>query len=106
MRSPPLPADANQWSANQLTDYYNLFAWRSLNHSFKEALSKQDVFANLTPLCEAYIKEIANIRDLMARNQRYSFGGKSSLGASVPSKRTGEDNDERGAKRRTFGEGN
>jgi hypothetical protein len=99
MRSPPLPADSNKWSENQLTDYYNLFAIRSLNHFFKEELSKQDLFADLTPLCNAYNAEAKKIRALMDSNQRYKFD-------TVPSKRAGGDNDLGGGKRRAFGEGN
>lgn len=105
MRSPPLSSDSHKWSANQLTDYYNLFALRSLNHFFREELSKQDIFADLTPLCDAYANEVRKIKGLMEKNQRYKFGD-SSLGSGVPGKRAGEDNDERGGKRRAMGEGN
>jgi hypothetical protein len=106
MRSPPLPADSHNWSANQLTDYYNLFAIRSLNHLFKEELAKQDIFADLTPLCDAYIAERHKIVELMEKNQRYKFVGESTLGSGVPGKRAGEDNDNGGGKRRALGEGN
>ena len=43
-RSPPLPANHHQWSSQQMTEYYNLFAIRSLNHFFKEELSKELTF--------------------------------------------------------------
>ncbi|KAF8254001.1 hypothetical protein K440DRAFT_151158 [Wilcoxina mikolae CBS 423.85] len=104
MRSPPLSSDSHKWSANQLTDYYNLFALRSLNHFFREELSKQDIFADLTPLCDVYVNEVKKIKGLMEKNQRYKFGDPS-LGSGVPGKRAGEDNDERGGgKRRAMGE--
>jgi len=105
MRSPPLPADSQQWSVNQLTDYYNLFALRSLNHFFKEELSKQDIFADLTPLCDAYTSEVRKIKELISANQRYKFS-ESAPGNGVTGKRAGEDNDAGGGKRRALGEGN
>jgi hypothetical protein len=103
MRSPPLPADSHKWSTNQLTDYYNLFAIRSLNHSFKEELAKQDIFADFTPLCNAYIAERRKIVELMEKNQRYKFAD-STMGSG---KRPAEDIDMHGGgKRRALGEGN
>ena len=106
MRSPPLPQDSHKWSTNQLTDYYNLFALRSLNHFFKEELAKQDIFVDLTPLCTIYTAEVAKIRGMMEKNQRYKFGESSSSSNSVTGKRASEDSDERGGKRRAMGEGN
>lgn len=105
MRSPPLPAESQNWSANQLTDYYNMFALRSLNHFFKEELSRQEIFADLTPLCDAYTAEVKKIKELISTNQRYKFG-ESTLSNGAPGKRAGEDNDAGGGKRRALGEGN
>jgi hypothetical protein len=104
-RSPPLPADSHQWSTNQLTDYYNLYAVRSLNHFFSEQLKKQDVLADLSPLCNAYIDHFNKIRGFIEKNQKYKFG-EPNLGSTVPGKRANEDNEERGGKRRAVGEGN
>ncbi|TGZ77666.1 hypothetical protein EX30DRAFT_180116 [Ascodesmis nigricans] len=103
--SPPLPADSRDWSSNQLTEYYNLFALRSLNHSFKEEVAKLDVFADLTPLCITYQKEAAKIRDLITKNQRYKFAELVTGTSLPPGKRSFTDDDDRNGKRRHTSEG-
>lgn len=99
-RSPPLPPDVSQWSTAQLTEYYNLFALRSLNHAFKEQLTKVDIFADLSELCQVYQNEAAKIRDLMSKNQRYKFDDTKS---GAPGKRAGDDITEGGGKRSKTG---
>ncbi|KAI5781892.1 hypothetical protein EDC01DRAFT_233389 [Geopyxis carbonaria] len=102
--SPPLPADSHNWSGSQLTEYYNLFAIRSLNHHFKEAISKADVMADLSILCEKYQEEAKKISQMIANNQRYKFGEGSS-GSAIPGKRSASDSNERNSKRtRPLGE--
>lgn len=101
--SPPLPSDAPSWTPAQLTEYYNLYALRSLNYSFAESLKKMGSMGDYSGACLVYINESAKIRASQENGERYKGIGVKYSGMS--SKRAGGEEVEGNVKRRKEGEG-
>lgn len=101
--SPPLPSDAPSWTPAQLTEYYNLYALRSLNYSFAESLKKMGSMGDYSGACLVYINESAKIRASQENGERYKGIGVKYSGLS--SKRAGGEEVEGNVKRRKEGEG-
>lgn len=103
MASPPLPSDAPSWTPTQLTEYYNLYALRSLNFSFVEGLNKMGSIGDYSAACQVYIKESAKIRAAQENGERYK--GVDAKYPGLSSKRMGGEEVEGSVKRRKEGEG-
>lgn len=101
--SPPLPSDAPSWTPAQLTEYYNLYALRSLNYSFAECLKKMGSMGDYSGACLVYINESAKIRASQENGERYK--GIDSKYSGLSSKRAGDEEVEGNVKRRKEGEG-